>query len=136
MAHSARFEAEVRHRGTSRGGGGGFRQQLSSPFRTQRLRPHPRPPGHQPLPRFARFLFFRQAYTGHKNRIKLRIRFYDDEWKRPAFLEIKRRLNEVICKDRAMMTREGVRQILAEAGPARPIGPTTTIFIQANGGRM
>ncbi len=33
------------------------------------------------------FFFFRQAYTGLKNRMKLRIRFYDDEWKRPAFLE-------------------------------------------------
>ena len=51
------------------------------------------------------FFFFRQAYTGHKNRMKLRIRFYDDEWQRPAFLEIKRRVSEVICKDRAMMTR-------------------------------
>jgi hypothetical protein len=63
--------------------------------------------------------FFRQAYTGLKNRIKLRIRFYDDEWQRPAFLEIKRRVNEVICKDRAMMTREGVRQILSGGWPGQ-----------------
>ena len=66
------------------------------------------------------FFFFRQAFTGHKNRMKLRIRFYDDEWKRPAFLEIKRRVSEVICKDRAMMTREGVRQILADGWPGQP----------------
>jgi hypothetical protein len=64
--------------------------------------------------------FFRQAYTGHKNRMKLRIRFYDDEWQRPAFLEIKRRVSEVICKDRAMMTREGVRQILVAGWPHQP----------------
>jgi hypothetical protein len=32
------------------------------------------------------FFFFRQGFTGHKNRMKLRIRFYDDEWQRPAFL--------------------------------------------------
>jgi hypothetical protein len=49
--------------------------------------------------------------------MKLRIRFYDDEWKRPAFLEVKRRVSEVICKDRAMMTREGVRQILTAGWP-------------------
>ena len=66
------------------------------------------------------FFFFQQAYTGHKNRMKLRIRFYDDEWQRPAFLEIKRRVSEVICKDRAMMTREGVRQILTEGWPNQP----------------
>ncbi len=64
--------------------------------------------------------FFRQAYTGHKNRMKLRIRFYDDEWKRPAFLEVKRRVSEVICKDRAMITREGVRQILLAGWPHQP----------------
>ena len=63
------------------------------------------------------FFLFRQAYTGAKNRMKLRIRFYDDEWQRPAFLEIKRRVGEVICKDRAMMTREGVRRILAAGWP-------------------
>ena len=64
--------------------------------------------------------FFRQAITGHKNRMKLRIRFYDDEWKRPAFLEIKRRVSDVICKDRAMISREGVRKILAAGWPSRP----------------
>jgi len=64
--------------------------------------------------------FFHQAYTGHKNRMKLRIRFYDDEWKRPAFLEVKRRVSEVICKDRAMISREGVRQILLAGWPHAP----------------
>lgn len=66
------------------------------------------------------FFFFRQSYTGHKNRMKLRIRFYDDEWKRPAFLEVKRRVSEVICKDRAMISREGVRQILSQGWPQQP----------------
>jgi hypothetical protein len=64
--------------------------------------------------------FYKQAYNGVKNRMKLRIRFYDDEWKRPAFLEVKRRVSEVICKDRAMITREGVRQILTQGWPERP----------------
>jgi hypothetical protein len=66
------------------------------------------------------FFFFRQSYTGHKNRMKLRIRFYDNEWKRPAFLEIKRRVSEVICKDRAMISRDGVRQILSNGWPRAP----------------
>jgi hypothetical protein len=66
------------------------------------------------------YFFFRQSYTGHKNRMKLRIRFYDDEWKRPAFLEVKRRVAEVICKDRAMISREGVRQILSQGWPTQP----------------
>lgn len=66
------------------------------------------------------FFFFRQAYTGHLNRMKLRIRFYDDEWKRPAFLEVKRRVHEVICKDRAMISREGVRQVLSQGVTGLP----------------
>jgi hypothetical protein len=66
------------------------------------------------------WFFFRQGFTGHKNRIKLRIRFYDNEWKRPAFLEIKRRVSEVICKDRAMISREGVRGILSSGWPGHP----------------
>jgi hypothetical protein len=72
------------------------------------------------------FFFFRQAFTGHKNRMKLRIRFYDDEWTRPAFLEVKRRVSEVICKDRAMISREGVRQILSGGWPSQPYFPDTT----------
>ena len=73
--------------------------------------------------------FYRQAYNGVKNRMKLRIRFYDDEWKRPAFLEVKRRVSEVICKDRAMMTREGVRQILANGWPKQPFFADNTHLI-------
>jgi hypothetical protein len=57
-------------------------------------------------------VFFRQAFTGHRNRAKLRIRFYDSDWNRPAFLEVKRRVNDVICKGRAKIPREVVRQML------------------------
>lgn len=66
------------------------------------------------------YFLFQQSYTGHKNRMKLRIRFYDDVWERPAFLEIKRRVADVICKDRAMISREGVRQILLGGWPHQP----------------
>jgi hypothetical protein len=72
------------------------------------------------------YFFFRQSFTGHKNRMKLRIRFYDDEWERPAFLEVKRRIAEVISKTRAMISREGVRQILSAGWPNSPFFPDTT----------
>jgi hypothetical protein len=55
---------------------------------------------------------FRSTVDGLKNRFKLRIRFYDDDPRHPAFLEIKRRLTEVICKERAAVTREGARRLL------------------------
>jgi hypothetical protein len=63
------------------------------------------------------YFLFQQAFYGHKNRMKLRIRFYDEHWKQPAFLEIKRRVNDNIIKDRAMITREGVRQFLCGGWP-------------------
>lgn len=66
------------------------------------------------------YFLYRQSYTGHKNRMKLRIRFYDDEWAKPAVLEVKRRVAEVVCKDRAAMSREGVRQILTNGWPEHP----------------
>jgi SPX domain protein involved in polyphosphate accumulation len=63
------------------------------------------------------YFLYRQAFFGHRNRMKLRIRFYDEHWNRPAFLEIKRRVNDIIVKDRAMIGREEVRQFLAGGWP-------------------
>ena len=63
------------------------------------------------------FHLFRQAYYGHLNRMKLRIRFYNEHWHHPAFLEIKRRVMDVIVKDRAMISREEVRRFLAGGWP-------------------
>ena len=45
----------------------------------------------------------RETLTGKKNRFKLRIRSYTDEKSYPRFLEIKRRLNNVILKSRARL---------------------------------
>ncbi|HWV98438.1 MAG TPA: polyphosphate polymerase domain-containing protein [Candidatus Acidoferrum sp.] len=75
---------------------------------------------------------FRQSYTGHKNRMKLRIRFYDHDWQRPAFLEIKRRVGEVVCKDRAMISRDGVRQILTSGSPEEPYRADATHLVHGN----
>jgi hypothetical protein len=55
---------------------------------------------------------FRSTVDGLTNRFKLRIRFYDDDPGHPAFLEIKRRLTDVVCKERAAVTRAGVRLLL------------------------
>lgn len=54
----------------------------------------------------------RSTMQGHKNRFKLRIRFYDDSPESPAFLEIKRRENDVILKQRAPVRRTSVARIL------------------------
>ena len=60
---------------------------------------------------------YRQTTVGEKNRFKLRIRFYDDNPDHPAFLEIKRRVTDVIRKERAKVSREGARRVLAGHGP-------------------
>lgn len=60
---------------------------------------------------------FRQTRGGLKNRFKLRIRFYDGDPTHPVFLEVKRREAEVICKERAAVTREGARLLLNGGWP-------------------
>ncbi|HYW79741.1 MAG TPA: polyphosphate polymerase domain-containing protein [Thermoguttaceae bacterium] len=60
---------------------------------------------------------YRQTLVGEKNRFKLRIRFYDDNPNGPAFLEIKRRVTDVILKEREKVTREGVLHLLSGKSP-------------------
>jgi len=60
---------------------------------------------------------YRQTLQGLKNRFKLRIRFYDDNENGPAFMEIKRRVTNVIRKERAGITREAVRRFLRGQRP-------------------
>lgn len=74
-------------------------------------------------------VLYRQTTEGLKNRFKLRIRFYDDEQTSPAFLEIKRRLSGIICKERAALCREGVEVLL---GGGRP---DLTHLVQSSGNR-
>lgn len=47
-----------------------------------------------------------------KNRFKLRVRCYDDNPESPYFVEIKRRLNSVIIKDRARIQKEMLKGIM------------------------
>ena len=74
-------------------------------------------------------VLYRQTTQGLKNRFKLRIRFYDDDPAHPAFLEIKRRLNDAIRKERAAITRAGVDRLLN----GRPLDPSDLIPANGNG---
>lgn len=51
--------------------------------------------------------------NSNKNRYKLRVRFYDDDPKAPAFFEIKRRVNEAIMKQRCPVRREAVPLLIS-----------------------
>lgn len=51
--------------------------------------------------------------AGHKNRFKLRLRYYDERPDSPVFFEVKRRVGEVILKDRAGVRKDAVRELLA-----------------------
>ena len=59
----------------------------------------------------------RATMQGHKNRFKLRIRFYEHSPDSPAYFEIKRRDNDVILKRRAAVRREAVSSLLAGQWP-------------------
>lgn len=56
---------------------------------------------------------------GLKNRYKLRIRIYDEKPETPAFCEIKRRVNDTILKQRAMVHKWAANRILAGEWPAK-----------------
>jgi hypothetical protein len=61
---------------------------------------------------------FRSTVDGLKNRFKLRIRFYDDDPAHPVFVEIKRRLSDVICKERAGVHRVAMKPLLRGMQPS------------------
>lgn len=51
--------------------------------------------------------------NGNKNRFKLRLRYYDDRPNSPVFFEIKRRMNNVILKERGGIKKRFVPLLLA-----------------------
>jgi VTC domain len=59
------------------------------------------------------FKLCRETLTGKKNRFKLRIRCYSDDTEQPRFLEIKRRVNNVILKSRSRIRDEDVSAIFS-----------------------
>jgi SPX domain protein involved in polyphosphate accumulation len=56
---------------------------------------------------------YRTTINGDKNRYKLRLRYYEDRPDAPVFFEIKRRMNNIIMKQRGGVRRELVHAILA-----------------------
>lgn len=57
--------------------------------------------------------FYWDVVKGNKNRYKLRIRYYSDDPKSPAFFEIKRRVNSAILKQRGPVRREAIPLLLS-----------------------
>lgn len=56
--------------------------------------------------------------NGDKNRFKLRLRFYNDQADSPVFFEVKRRMNNIIMKQRGGVKKEAVPWILRGHLPA------------------
>jgi len=61
----------------------------------------------------------RATLDGLRNRVKIRIRFYDQEPTSPVFCEIKRRVNDAISKERVAVRRECIPNFLARRWPQR-----------------
>lgn len=59
---------------------------------------------------------------GDPDRYKLRIRWYVEAAEGPFFLEVKRKVRQVVVKDRARLSRDAVRDVLAGGRPALPDG--------------
>ncbi len=63
------------------------------------------------------FALCRATMDGEKNRFKLRARFYSNDDEHPVFLEIKRRVNDCILKDRSVVHRQAALELLEGRHP-------------------
>jgi len=84
------------------------------------LDPHAPEGGHYPINSLyldsPELVLFRTSLFGEKNRFKLRIRSYSDEAGAPVFYEIKRRMDQIILKERVAVHRENVGALLSGRG--------------------
>jgi len=62
---------------------------------------------------------YRATINGDKNRFKLRLRYYENRPDAPVFFEIKRRMNNIILKQRGGVRRDSVDALLAGQFPAQ-----------------
>lgn len=60
---------------------------------------------------------YRDTLNGNRNRYKLRVRYYENSSTKPVFLEIKRRMDKIIVKKRAIVHRNAVDSILLGNSP-------------------
>lgn len=67
--------------------------------------------------------FFNACLNSEVDRFKLRIRWYDAEARGPFFYEVKRKIRQVIVKDRARMSLEDFRAVLRGDPLSLPDGP-------------
>jgi SPX domain protein involved in polyphosphate accumulation len=67
----------------------------------------------------ARLDLLNATVEGHKNRFKLRARYYDGNPESPIFFEIKRRVNGAILKERAKVRRTEAARLLEGGFPER-----------------
>jgi hypothetical protein len=61
---------------------------------------------------------YRQTVAGEKNRFKLRVRSYSDDPSTPVFLEVKRRVNDVVLKRRTKLARTEVSALVCDGDSA------------------
>jgi hypothetical protein len=62
---------------------------------------------------------FQSTVNGDRNRYKLRVRYYERNGTSPLFFEIKARRDSVICKQRAMVRRAALPELLGGRPPTR-----------------
>ena len=60
---------------------------------------------------------YRQTQAGEKDRFKLRVRTYDDDPSHPAYLEVKRKVNNVVHKRRVGLGRDDARTLMMRHSP-------------------
>lgn len=60
---------------------------------------------------------FHETEDGQLNRIKLRIRSYDEDPESPVFMEIKRRFNSLVLKGRTRISTDAMASILSGGAP-------------------
>jgi SPX domain protein involved in polyphosphate accumulation len=56
---------------------------------------------------------YHATLNGDRNRFKLRVRYYDDKPTSPVFLETKRKINDIVHKQRCMVPREVLHAAMA-----------------------
>ena len=64
-------------------------------------------------------MLYHATVQAQRNRLKLRVRYYDHEPSSPVFCEIKRRVNDVIIKERAAIRRSSLPRLLNGHHPRR-----------------